>query len=187
LDEQAMVFNGSSDYVQITSAEMRGIIDSETFSLAMWVYSNNVDKCIFGNNNTEFALEENVSDQLKFIVDGAARATTTETLTQNEWHHVVLTVNSVGNDIIYFNGVKTSVDISHSAAWGTATFTSAFGIGARSTGGINFEGHISNVMIFSKALTQQEITKLYHETMPYEVQLLNKRSIVNNTNDYPQY
>ncbi len=163
-----MVCDGSDDYVDIDDTGLQSTIDSETFSLGLWVYPSGNDNALFSCAGTEFSLETNASDQLKLIIDGGTRATTTETLPQENWIYVCLTVDSSGNDIIYFNGVKTSVDVSHIGSWASATFTNQLAIGARSAGTVNWDGSISEVAIWDVALDADAVTALYNLGTPLD-------------------
>jgi len=171
-------FDGVDDYIDIDDTGLQSTIDSETFSLGLWVYPTGNDNALFSCAGTNFCLHFNSSEVLQLQIDGTTRATTTETLPQENWTYVCLTVDSSGNDIIYFNGVKTSVDISHHTAWASATFTSQLAIGARSNGMVNWDGHISSVTIFNTALTATEVKELYSgASVPFKYKGANQTAL----------
>jgi hypothetical protein len=76
-----------------------------------------------------------------------------------KWHHLVMSYN--GSAIkLYFDGVtKTSATLTG------AIITSTYGviIGNRETANMYFNGQISNVQVYSTALTSQEIQYLYQQ------------------------
>jgi hypothetical protein len=82
-------------------------------------------------------------------------------LTQGAWYNVVLIWNTSSNNAIgYLNGVQ-KFNASHSL-W--ATTLPSISIGSGYSSGRYFKGNISQVSIYSKALTEAEVLQNYNAT-----------------------
>lgn len=80
------------------------------------------------------------------------------------WNLLVQRVEWGGNIDLFENGIKTATKILVGSA--PSSSASKFIIGARSTstGNSHFDGKISNVMVFNRALTDSEIKQIYEAT-----------------------
>ncbi len=165
----ARTFNGSSDYIDAGASSV--FAPSGDITISAWIkttVSPTGDVAIAGkggDSNTQYQLRMTGS------IDGAGKlkfshfngswyeAISTSTYNNGTWHHVV-GVNSSGTLYLYVDGTQVA---SAPVTWGTAS-TGNFLIGARSsaTKDIYFSGSIDEVGVWSRALSQQEITDLYN-------------------------
>lgn len=83
---------------------------------------------------------------------GAVLATYNNTIRKGQWHHLAL-VYTASNIQLYLNGVSVSTSTNIVTTTGT---NDTLYIGARSDGGYQFDGFISNVRITKQALYTQE-------------------------------
>lgn len=159
-------FNGSSTAVSFAS-----FVPSTTeFSIAFWVRPRSggaandriLDWADSGPVNGLSFVQSASSPQgvnANFTTYGAAGAVSaiTAKMRLGEWNHLVGTyaVNSVK---LFLNGVQVGTTDT-SATMTTAA--GAFGIGKRTGGSNYFRGDLREFLVYSRVLTQEEITNLY--------------------------
>ena len=89
----------------------------------------------------------------------------TVTVNNGNWHHIAFTYSSLGMNIyIDGSGISNSVNVTP-----LATATDNFLIGARSLSGTlskYFDGSLSNISIWNTALTSAQVTEIYNEGLP---------------------
>jgi len=90
----------------------------------------------------------------------AWRGGTSAKITQNNWHHVVITHDGDGLQKIYIDGLQNYSDTSGGSI---SSNTNIVTIGRRQlSGGISyFNGTIDQVMLFNRALTPKEVYDMY--------------------------
>ena len=167
----ALSFNGSSDYVSCGSNSSLNLIDA--ISVGVWVKFDTlsfdqgiVDK---GDSPTDGVIRLwlwHGNNEVFFDApEGAVRINGAPSggFSTGRWYHIVASYNRNGgsnNLNLYIDGVKVA-SLTKTAAMGTNSHNLT--IGARRQGKSEFfDGAIDNVMIFNKALSQQEIDTLYN-------------------------
>jgi hypothetical protein len=175
---KAMSFDGTNDHIQFAGISLLDPMEAFTFSA--WI--KNTD----GASDTIYAAGDN-SDTTKpyFRIfcspttfgipsrnDANSEPTVSSTLarcSKNEWHHVVVLNDGSENYLFYVDG------IGYAATTNTMTGTynnldqSSIGRlwrGASSYGSSQFDGSISDVRIYNRALTAEEIGDLYGQYNP---------------------
>jgi hypothetical protein len=177
---QAAVFNGSSSKVILPESTTSSIDSNGAFSISFWVFANSGSLgstqrrmislfdgiYIWVEIPTNQFLRYRVSDSTPTNIEN----TGTTTITEDAWHHVVLTGDSTNGIIAYLDG---SVEIS-SASW-DGTFRNGTGASQYDYNVIGgqendlgslirpFLGKIDQVRIYSTALTSSQVTELYEE------------------------
>ncbi len=159
-------FNGSSSKIAINSLSL-----TET-SVSLWVNMSNLSKenyifsfnynatnsfLLFYNNVNEFALID------KAGTGNAVALSSTNPITQNQWHHLALVVTST-TTTLYIDG---SAETPASNNRGATAFPMPFELGYATTRGKTaayFKGKIDQVRIFDRALSQNEVDTLEAET-----------------------
>jgi hypothetical protein len=118
-------------------------------------------------------------DSLRLVLfNGAGIAVSSNPITANTWNHFVLTRN--GNTIYgYQNGsLLGTADVTGQTYPGNSDFA----IGADILGGYNFIGQFDEVGIWTRALSQSEITSLYNTdsglTYPFDTQPIVQEGLV---------
>jgi hypothetical protein len=158
----AFKLDGSNDYI---TTGISGIIPSSTSPytvstwvnrnrnnvgyeelLSQWTYANTDNSFFFGFNNSNVRFTDNWND---VVVSGAGNT--------NVWMNLV-GVYSVSNAYIYLNGVL----IATKGSGFTYTGTGSLVIGRQGElGSEYFNGNLSNVLIYNKALSSAEVLQNY--------------------------
>jgi hypothetical protein len=164
----SIVFDGTNDYIPLTG----NIILGNTFTIMGWVKMSaaanafyNVYGCVANGSDNWFGVYYNVvdfygteiADVNNFHVYG------TTILNLQQWYHIAATIN-ISTVNVYTNAIlDTSVTKSFTIApWNS---NGSNDIGRR--GGINqnfFNGSLSNIQTYNRALTTAEILQNYNAT-----------------------
>ena len=176
--QTAVSLDGSDDYVSLPS----GTIPDSNLTIAMWVKplslsspaKPNPGLAFWGVQNgcspsAQFLLTSSPSvsnDKLSLFTgcgEGLALVGAT-TLSIGAWQHVALTIDSVGNAVLYFNGVQ---EVAGNARGGILVSTGNDLIGAYWAGGVissasHFDGAIDELQIYNRVLSPSEISELFN-------------------------
>ena len=155
----SLVFNGSTGY--ISRANFIGNIT--TFTVCHWINlsSNQTTRTIFSNytgNGWVTGISDAATNVIKFYLGGGTLYATYP-LVINTWYHVCVTYNN-GNPSIYINGILNN----------TTTGTISFAVGLATNNDIGrlgdgrqyFNGNISNIQVYNRALSASEILQNYN-------------------------
>jgi hypothetical protein len=153
---QGYGFDGTDDYIQVSDDSSLDV--SSEFTLSAWVYPQNVsgNHSVFRKYN---AYTLYYSSELDFYnwADNTRLKCPTANTPENEWSHVTAVWN--GQDkIIYVNGKECARESSTDFQ----TTSSDLGIGQEGDGSAYpFDGTIDNARIYDRALSADEVEKLY--------------------------
>ncbi|MCK5285717.1 MAG: hypothetical protein KAJ58_00625 [Candidatus Pacebacteria bacterium] len=163
----ALSFDGVDDYINLGDGSSVNVTGSQTIS--MWLYPTNfsarrnpINKAYGGEGTITQELDGDLNYYYGTAGGNAApyqSFRTTSPLTLNTWNHLVLT-RDLDNMVLkwYLNGEEiTSV----AASYSSATASSAdliIGDGYTS----NYAGKISDVNLYNRALSAEEVDLLYH-------------------------
>jgi len=177
---QALNFDGVDDYV---TGSATAIANATQFTVAMWVYRTKTGST-YGYFSTlgadgsvngpfidgGFQIDGDGwfgTERFRFIVDcdgGDIHVRNQSLVPLNTWTHIAVAwdgVCSASNVLFYFNGAQESATVLSGTAGGSYTAASgAFKI-ARRVSASNFGGLIDDVRIYNRALTGDEIKRLY--------------------------
>jgi hypothetical protein len=162
---QALTFNGSANrYVQLPTSVTRL---SSTYTISVWINPTTIsseqyitsDWDVPGRN---YLLRINSSGYLSLLVgDGStnqdSELTSANLLATNQWQHVVAVINGTSH-LLYVNGVLVGSAV---GSYSGGVDSSTRRIGADFTGGSVFNGSIDDLRMYSRALSANEITRLY--------------------------
>ncbi len=152
----AMSFNGTNDYILVGMN-----FSSNYITESFWINKNTLSGLhrIIKNGNLECGISASSFFVHTTTSSGANYNTPIGSMgiVTNTWNNIVVTRNTTNNIVnVYLNGVlKLSGDIVNS---GTMNLIDR-NIGNTSE---SFDGNISNVRIYNRALSQEEITLLYN-------------------------
>ena len=158
---RAMSFDGSINYVSIPT-----LSSFENISASVWVYPINIglDSGLWammlssGSSPNRFYFSA-YNNKLQANIGSAVLYS--NTAYNNRWYLMTATYNNVTkNASLYVDGVYTS------SALTNLTISSNFRIGSYVGGGYPFNGSISDVRIYNRALSEDEIDTLYHSYRP---------------------
>ena len=184
---QALRFDGTDDYINLgTGSSVKGLT---TYTIAGWFYvdtmpANGSSYSLYwesaGNENAvrinamienANATYANVANSFTFRyrdTDGSSAVnvnTGANTISAGRWYHLVAVYDSVGDtEKVYLNNVLM---ISASNVAGTISDTTPFnsnkiGVSGAPDAGENFKGKIDDVRVYNRALSSDEVKRLYH-------------------------
>jgi hypothetical protein len=178
-------FNGTSN-ISLTSLPTTG---SQDFTITGWIKTNNtlVRKGIvcWGQDNpwqsTYFFITDSGYLNFGFAYNGGPQSPTF--IADNSWHFVGVTCNN-GLVQLYQDGISTGLSLQMSPNINGTN--KALGANIDNSGNNNFIGSLDDIGIWNRALTQQEITNLYHASnLGIDNLLVDDLNIYPNpTNDY---
>ena len=173
----ALDFDGTSDYIEAPNSSSLQITDNLT--LSCWINVNNVTI----NNNILDKFYDGTSDGRSYLLrvqasriylylanasgTSALNYISTSTLQNNTWYHITTTFSSTGEANkqvkIYING---SLNSEHAKTDLIASNDEEFRIGSSYNTSNRFGGIISNASIWNTALTSAQVTEIYNEGKP---------------------
>ena len=157
----SLVFNGSTGYVNCGNSSTYNV---NNFTVNFWTKFNlsELKEIIIKNNNTNNGLGPielfQSNQKIGARINAGNLITGSIDLTIGLWYMITYTYNSV-NRIIYINGV---IDITSPFTTPTTTSTGDLVIGAYGNGLYPFNGSISNIMFYNRALSATEILQNYN-------------------------
>jgi len=177
-DGGSIVFDGSNDYGSLSSLNLSTLMNgSNNFSLSLWFNTDSfpastsflVSLVLFwaGTRAIYFVFGDSIpADQFSVRVNQNSTwqspVQNNSTLSTGTWYNMLVTYNSSSGYILYQNG--TSVDTS-STTGSISSFTNinpeigslTIGQGTR-----YYDGKISQILIYNRALTASEIQRNYN-------------------------
>lgn len=161
-------FNGSNGYIETGISSVLNV--GTTLTACAWIYretnDNSTESIIHhilkGSPWTGFWLGSWSDGKLMAFVGNynTHNLYTTDVISNEEWHHVALISNG-STFAIWVDGDKASAD----KAVGSAQNDVSVRIGWSASSGQYFDGLIDDVRIYNRALSQEEITNLYNNTL----------------------
>ena len=161
----ALDLGGSGDYVGLDASLSLDTVADDPRTISAWIYPHTLPGypyCYIISQGKSGAFDFHVRLSSGYLqagnTDGASTCFPTA-LTLNQWQHVVVVFNSAGA-IGYVNGragtlVNRKTKSSLSGNW--------LEIGRLMTGAGYFDGLIDHVMIYDRALSAQEVQRLYRD------------------------
>ena len=198
-DEYSIEFDGSDDYV--ICGEPMAFHEATAFTVSCWYkpavvdsYRNIVSKYGNGSNNRPFDLSQN-SQKLNFIVRGPSDGATNNVALSdanffvvNTWYHIAAVYVGGTSITTYVNGVlhKTNTSSIVADLRDDSGSEAEFSIGVRKEEHTTPEsygsGNISNVQLWSAALSSNQIKQLYNGRESFDARNLSKTSLVTKSN-----
>ena len=160
-------FDGTNDYIEITDDTSLDITDEIT--LSAWIKSSSVSEGVILSKlrpwDTPYGIslrgDQNGQIQGRFnLTDGNIEFNgNTHNINDDTWQHIIFTYDRI-NLKTYLNGVIDNTTAKTTAM--TTTATNLF-LSSDSFPAYFFDGDISGVKIYNRALSQIEITSLYNK------------------------
>lgn len=168
---KAVGFDGSNDYVSIANNPTSLKITAD-LSISAWVYltTNNAVHDIVAKKGASgqfgYRLSTTTSGAVQFEISNSGSdtyaATSSATLSTNQWYHVAGVYNSSGSITVYVNG-QQSAQVTSAIPSSIFNSSANVNIGAENAGGSNFmKGYIDEVKIYSGAITPNDIRVDYN-------------------------
>ncbi len=161
-------FDGTDDHFTVTDT-----FDPTAYTISAWIRPSDVSSVnIFVRTDASgpgvtfsHSLRITSSGHLQhYIYDGAVRVVdSTYTLTANTWYHVTGVATNSGLMNLYINGLAQSTGVVVGTMW---TGGDRYYIGSTAAGGTldYYAGLMDDVRLYSRALTETEITALANKT-----------------------
>jgi len=165
----SLSFDGTNDYCSLTSNIFRTTLPN--FTISTW-YNNSTDGILLGNHFHGSTWESVWFSNTLFMVNGANNNTTNRqqllyTVTaDNTWSNLVAVNNSTSGFMkVFLNGVEYASKSATVVPW-NSNIIPTIGAQRQNTGAIvgPITGNISQVSIYNRALTAQEIQQNYLAT-----------------------
>lgn len=158
-------FDGSNDY--ITFGNTQSLKNQARGTISIWVHPETTSMKFalgwHGNTSNYMRLQvsgNGVTTLLTEVGNVGNSVSSTDTTPLNQWTNIVITQNGT-NSKIHINGVLQAG--SGNSTWFATHPTLTLYLGSElSWGGYDFNGKISNTLIYSRVLTAAEITQNYN-------------------------
>jgi hypothetical protein len=165
---QALSLNGSSQYVDLSS-HVADYASQTQGTLTFWFKTGAINDYIFGFSKGDttnfFVIQTQTTGGIRFQISPGYDLVTDNTgYNDNLWHHIVISQNGT-KAVMYFDGVLQA-DTTGSSQWfSTLSDVAYMYIGSLHYGGSaggSFQGVMSDVRLYNRALSQTEVTSLYN-------------------------
>ena len=162
---QALKFDGVSNFISSATTPTTGI---GSFTISAWIKTSSTgarrDIIDYGRgasvNNSGVFFFVNSSNQIGFDLTNVTGTNSNVTVTDNKWHHVLVT-NTSGVVQIYIDAVASGASTSMTP---NIQALNGFTIGRHLVNSANFfNGSIDDVRIYNRALSSQEVKLLYNQ------------------------
>jgi len=164
-------FDGGSSYVTCPSTVFR-FARTDNFSFSVWFFDRgNSSGRLISNESPEghFRITPNSGYNIAVCFGDYQKVN----VSLNQWHHLVYTYSS-RTEKIYIDGILTITDvdgiltiINNDNSTEALNYSSPFTIGAKaSPGNDRWNGKIDDIGLWSRVLTQTEVTNLYNSCAP---------------------
>ncbi len=158
----ALEFDGT-DYVNVGN---NAVLTPPDISISAWVKASELDSWngIITNKpdaNHGINLQMGTSNNVSALVGDGSACTYVKTTWAPDvdiWYHIVITHNSLDNNILYVNGSSIDPPVTRALAYTTPVDTI---IGRFYTGSLPFKGLIDEIRIYNRVLSAAEVTDLY--------------------------
>lgn len=169
---QATDFDGSDDYIDMGASPMDGL---DSFTVVAWVKPKSISstsplhggtgyhiiaaQSASGDDTFELALGND--DEIYAYIDQGSNnsiTTTSSPMTVGEWQMVVCRYDNSGLEIIHNNNVEESTSVSGSLINGGINFR----LGDHGDTGAQYDGLLTDVRLYNRALSSWEIHQLYN-------------------------
>jgi len=174
---RSFAFDGDAQYVE--DGNVLGDTNHDSFTITAWAYPlDDSEDYLFTKLNNP-GLEDRIyitkntfSDQWSFIYEGSngGQKTINAPLTSNRWQHVVAVKNSTHCKMYINSTIQQTGECPDTLLSGTL---SNMTIGKRAGSTKTFNGSISDVRVYNRALSQNEIRGVYYSGLYGGVSALN--------------
>ena len=177
----ALDFDGTNDYIDFGA----GINISGDASFSFWLYRESTAPSNEGGiitiapsgATTDYISIALWADKIQAVVSNSSSSnrTSTQTISKGSWHHIVVVKSSTAITSIYING--SSETLATGGDWYGTIVQQGTLMKAQYGSSFYTSGKLSNVSIWNTALTQAQVTEIYSEGVP---QNLNNHSAYSN-------
>jgi len=159
--QASIVFDGVDDYAAVSNF----VGNLTTFSVSHFIYlnSNQNTRTIFsnygvGNNGWVTGIRDGQDNVFKFYLGATVHLYSNTVFSNLTWYHAAITYDN-GSPKIYINGI---LDASSSSTLTPASSYYGNDVGRLGIGSQYFNGRISNLQVYNRALSSTEITQNFN-------------------------
>jgi len=175
-DKYSISFDGSNEYLALSSVPLLGTLGTGDFSISLWV---NVTNLTGQGNQRLVTFGAGGSYQTAMAVNNTGNLTFSGPWsdqfawggTAGNWRHVIYRVNrqSISNNVGFaVDGII--YDNKNFNTTGITFDTTGNGYIGRNAGSYNFAGNIDEIAIWTKYLTNAECVEIYNSGVPTDLQ-----------------
>ena len=169
LQDYVFSFDGTNDVLSLSEIDSTG---TKTYScwINPTVSGNNGGFLTLANIDTDFVSIALWESEIHVMVAKSTaannRKNTVQTISTNQWYHIVVVKSTGSVDNIYINGVNQTLITN--GGWNAGNIPAQYKIGSASfpTTPFTFSGSISNVATWNAALNSTEVTEIYNQGSP---------------------
>ena len=154
-------FNGSSSKIILPNS-LSTAVGNNDFSVSFFVYVNDVSNDeVYVNlsNPYQFYVRKFASGNI-YIELGGVNGFDTGVSLSTGWHHIAVTKSSTAGLVLYIDNTANTFS-SKTANLGSASVDTS--LGGYNNGTLPLDGKLDQVRIFDRAITANEVEKLYNE------------------------
>lgn len=158
----ALEFDGSNDYVNVTSTAFQ--IPSQTGTVSAWVYpkvGGTYDILSSGVTMNDFRLSPG-NNLYGFYISSEYRVSYATDPTVGQWTFVTLTWDQTNGSILYYNGIRVASNSTPPPAYSQTGMK----IGSNTSGTENMNGMIDEVKVYNYVRTPAQISYDYNQGAP---------------------
>jgi hypothetical protein len=176
----SFTFDGINDYFDLGQIDITG-----TKSVSFWIYptASGDDGGIFSmaasGASSDFLSIGLWQSNIQAVTQVGYKQRSTQTISVNNWYHIVIvkTTNSIDN--IYINGVNQTLDSAGSWNGTLDNPQSKLGEATFSGSSFNYTGNIDELSIWNTALSSDAVTEIYNSGAPNDLTSLTNASNTN--------
>lgn len=160
LPNSAMYFDGSTNYINL--GELNVLKNLNQFAYSSWIYmlsGMTQNPRWFDNSTASIRIVPNLTLQTMAFYLNSQGMSPAYTWSNNRWYHIVCNYNKVSMNI-YINNTYIGTKVYSSAITNSSTDVT-LGADNNAIHDAKHKGYMSNVKIWNRALTLQEIDFLY--------------------------
>ena len=162
-DKSSVAMNFNGGYIAIPSGNVTNVVTTSAVTVSVWFNASTIDtsyrRLVSRDSypNQNWYIEFNGGNVGNVFGYSGTASTGNTPVSANAWYNIVMTattstVRLYSNGSLAFNGSASSF----------TTSTAAIGIGSDANGSTTFLGKISQVMIYNRALTADEVTQNFN-------------------------
>lgn len=176
IGDSSATFLQSDSFIEVQNSTDFSTELQNGMTISAWIKPNSlggnnegriIDTTTATNTANGFAFRLNTNNRASIRINASTDVVTSNgVITIGQWQHVLVTVNATGRVTHYVNGVQTGTP-ANTGSLSALTSINSLCIGARAGDGTcntdrTFNGSISEVIIFDRVLTAQEVGMLYN-------------------------
>lgn len=175
----SMLFDGTAGYITLgTPAKLNLVGQTNPFTLSAWIKINGhpannaqfLSKSSLGSTNQFSMIVVAATGRVQIIAGTAGGSTGTIDVTDNAWHHIVMTVPVATSGMLLYTDGTVETYTAGTGLVGTLTTTNDTLIGARRDASNAdslrwFPGSIDDVRIWNRVLSAAEVRQVYAEAI----------------------